>query len=244
MPRGQRGSGFVGLQNYLGLNQQAGQRMGNELAQQVEQQGSAARGAIDTAAQDFRQRAGVGQQYGAIGSSPDAMRNVEQANRVLGGPTQFGDTSALALQAANAQRTAQMAGSGAGRQVLLAKQYGQGGNYTTGARMLDSALAGRGGGDRLQNAVGAYSKMREYLGTSQAASEAATGDARKRAQEALGQAGNYLTTAPPMGTPVPQRPPGSTEVPEYLRAPSIPQVEVNKRVEDENARKARKGWRG
>lgn len=219
MPSRQRGSGFVGLNQYLGLNQQAGQRLGEGLAQQVEQEGGAAQGEIDNTANLFRQQAGVGQQYGAIGSSPDAMRNVVQANTVLAGPTALGDTSNLMQRAAGVEQRAQMVGSEAGRQALLGQQYGQGRTYGTGARMLDSALAGRGAGERLQQAGAGFGKLREYLGTAQKSAEGDAAGARQRATEALGAAGTYLNTATPMGTPV-VRPPGSTDVPEYLAAPT------------------------
>lgn len=226
--KGPRGSGFVGLQQYLGLNREAGERMGGDFASQVEREGQAAMSGVDAASAAYNNAAGVGITYDPNSNVPGAMANVDRANRVLGAtPGAFG-SDALALQAANAQRTARMAGSEVGRQTLLRQQYGQNAPYSQGASMLDAALAGRGGGQRLDKAAGGFSRLREYLGTAQSTAEGQAADAKKRAGEALGQAGAYLTTASPLGTPVQPRPQGSTEVPEHLRAPEKKDTWMNK----------------
>lgn len=162
MPPYQRGTGFVGLNQYLGLNRGAAGQMGNALAQQAEQQGAAAQGAIDTAtskANEAVKAGGTGQGYS--------------------GPTGLGDMATLYGQAAGAQNYANALGNNAGRATLLGQQYGA---NTWGGGQLDAALAGAGaGGQRMAAAQGKYGKLLEYLGNAQQGVQQRAADARTAA---------------------------------------------------------------
>jgi hypothetical protein len=171
-----RGSGFVGLTNYLGLNRQAGERMGQQLAQQVESSTNAARGAVDVASADFAQRSAAGMPgampYGLDAAERDAWLS---SAPVYTGPKQFGDVadlSAIEGQVATAERQGRLASTDYGRAALM------GGTGSQGGRMLDAALAGRGGGVRLEQAAKGYQGLRDYLGLAKtnAAGMAATGE--------------------------------------------------------------------
>lgn len=169
----QRGSGFVGLQQYLGANQEQAQRMGNNLAQSVEQQGQAAQGAIDAQRQQAEQQIAAGTpQYAApdyTGMSRDEAWDAQAARRAnppgYSGPKDMGNVDALSTQAQAAQQQAQLAGSEAGRAVLLQQQAQ--GPYGLGARTLDAFLAGRGAGGRLDAASSRFGALQKYLGTAQ-----------------------------------------------------------------------------
>lgn len=234
---GQRGSGFVGLQSYLGLNRAAGEKMGNDIAEDIEERGGNVKSGVDTATKQFTQNSGAGETFGSLNGIPDAMRNVDQANRILGTPTEV-DLSKYTDAADKVSRDAALAGTDAGRAVLLRQKYG---NSSVGGGMLDAALAGRGGGQRLENDVKGFKGLREYLGTAKSGAESAAAEAKKGAQAALGQAGTYLTNAPSMGMAVtaPLAPPA--QVP---RLPTVPQVGNEQTIADENKRKARYGYRG
>lgn len=234
---GQRGSGFVGLQSYLGLNRAAGEKMGNELAEDLEERGGRVKSGVDTATKQFTQNSGAGETFGSLNNTPDAMRNVDQATRILGTPTEV-DLSKYTDEADKVARDAALAGTDAGRAVLLRQKYG---NSSVGGGMLDAVLTGRGGGQRLENDAKGFQGLRQYLGTAKKDADTAAAEAKKRAGEALGQAGTYLTNAPPMGMAVtaPLAPPA--QVP---RLPAVPQVGNAQTIADENKRKAKAGYRG
>lgn len=193
----QRGTGFVGLQQYLNANQEAAQRMGQGLAQQVNAEGQAVTGAIDAAGQDFNQQAEAGTPtyqaapYGLETGEDTAYHDTAAANATYKGPTTLGNTENLAKQANAASQTANLASTDAGRATLLAK--GAQGQYGLGARTLDSYLAGRGGGEALQQATSKYAKLQDYLGTAKTQAEA-------RAQQGVADAaavkGQYVANRP------------------------------------------------
>lgn len=170
----QRGSGFIGLQQYLNANQEAAKRMGEGLASSVEQQGQAAQSAIDTQQQQDEQAIAAGTpQYTPI---PDytGMRTddawaaqVQRGNTPTEytGPQEMGNMDALGKQALEAQQQAQLAGTEAGRAVLLQQQAK--GPYGLGARTLDAFLAGRGAGGRLQAAASRFGDLQRYLSGAQ-----------------------------------------------------------------------------
>jgi hypothetical protein len=179
----QRGSGFVGLQQYLGANQQAGQQLGNQLATQVEQQGMAAQGAIDAQRAAMEKQIAEGTPgFNTYGLEPDevaAMR--ERVQQGYTGPTSMSNSNAdtLSRQAIDAQSLARMGGSDAGRAVLLQRGQQTAAPYNLGARSLDAALAGRGGGQRLAQAASRFGELQKYLGTAQQG----VADSVKAAQE-------------------------------------------------------------
>lgn len=183
----QRGSGFVGLQQYLGANQEQAQRMGNNLAQQVEQQGQAAQGAIDAQRQQAQQQIAAGTpQYVApdySGMSRDEAWDAQHARAAptYTGPKDMGNVDALNTQALEAQQQAQLAGTDAGRAVLL--QQGAQGPYGLGARTLDAFLAGRGAGARLNAAASRFGDLQKYLGTAQQGVADAATAAQQQAQQ-------------------------------------------------------------
>lgn len=160
MPPYQRGTGFTNLQTYLGLNKGVAGQMGGALAQQAEQQGSAARQAIDAdvaKANAAVQAGGTGQAYS--------------------GPQTLGNMGSLYGQTASAQNYANALGSNTGRATLLGQQYGQ---NTWGGGQLDAALAGAGAaGGRMATARGQYGKLLEYLQGAQRGVETAA----QKAQE-------------------------------------------------------------
>jgi hypothetical protein len=193
-----RGSGFVGLTNYLGLNRQAGERMGEQLAQQVEGSTAAARGAVDAASADFAQRSAAGMPgampYGLDAAERDAWLS---APPTYTGPKQIGDVadlSAIEAKLATAERQGRLASTDYGRTALM------GGTGSQGGRMLDAALAGRGGGVRLDQAAKGYQGLRDYLGLAKtgAAGLAATGE-----QKAGAMRNDYATELATLRTPNP-----------------------------------------
>lgn len=209
----QRGSGFVGLQQYLGANQEAAQRMGSQLAGQVEQQGLAAQSAIDARRQQVQQQIAAGTpQYVApdyTGMSRDEAWDAQAARRSnlpsYTGPTDMGDVEALSQQAQAAEQQAQLGGTDAGRAVLLQQQAQ--GPYGLGARTLDALLAGRGAGGRLDAAASRFGDLQRYLGTAQqdTAARAAAGQ-----QQAEG-VGARIRAEPKVAMPPKPRGAGRTD---------------------------------
>lgn len=160
----QRGSGFVGLQQYLGANQQAAQQLGNTVAGQIEGAQQGVRSAADTALAGVQQAAAAGT---PVYSDPGDLATAQA--RASGGSTVYSGPQGLNLQPLEAQATeagkkAQYGTTDQGVATLLQQQYGQG--YTgVGGRSLDAALARRGAGERLDYAAGkGMDALRSYLG--------------------------------------------------------------------------------
>lgn len=182
----QRGSGFVGLRDYLGLNRQQGEAMGNTLASQVEQEAAAARGAVDAAGATLKRKAEAAvptYQSMPVGLDSAEEEAFRQARAGVGytGPRELGDVANVnELQTGldKARQTGSLAATDAGRSVLLS-QRGQGAR-TQGGRMLDASLAGRGGGERLEAATRGTDALRNYLGLAQTAAQGVTADAAAR----------------------------------------------------------------
>lgn len=201
MPTYQRGSGFVGLRDYLNANPEAGQRMGNELATQVEQQGAAAQGAIDTQRGLIEQQIAAGtptlNTYGLDTGEVEALRSMPPAYT---GPQDMGNVDALNAQALQAQQAAQLGGTDAGRSVLM--QRSGTAAPTVGGRSLDAALAGRGAGNRLAAATSRFGELQKYLsGAQQQVGAKVQGakeqTARVREQIAAMPAPQFAPSAPP-----------------------------------------------
>jgi hypothetical protein len=195
----QRGTGFVGLQQYLGANEEQAKQMGQRLVGQVNAEGQAAQGAIDAGVKTFNDAATAGTPtYGGLPDSQNlpGTADIYLQGKVAGstytGPKTLGNTEALAKGAAGAAQTAGLASTDAGRATMLAKQAT--GSYGLGQRSLDAALAGRGGGAELDAATAKYSKLQDYLGTAKTGAEAR---AAQGVTDAAGVAEQYRTTKTP-----------------------------------------------
>ena len=146
MPPSRRGTGYVNLQQYLGLNQSGADALGQGLGQDLARQGEQAISSINGAAAAARNAANAG---------------VTAPGGQYAGPGSF-DTGALSTQVAEAQRTASAAQDQTGRAELLAKKYGP---NTWGGGQLDSALAGAGrGAGAVSEAATGVRGLAQYLG--------------------------------------------------------------------------------
>lgn len=172
MPPSRRGTGYVNLQQYLGLNQGGAQALGQGLGQQVYQQGRDAQSAIDAAGMEARSQ---------------ALAGVPNPGGAYSGPTGFGDTAdvgALTNQVAEAQKTARAAQDQSGRAQLLAQKYGP---NTWGGSQLDSALAGSGeGAGQIASAADGVGRLSQYLGNTTSS-----------VNQYIGQAKGTTNTPPP-----------------------------------------------
>lgn len=234
----QRGSGFIGLQQYLNANRQQAEEMGNRVAAGVEQAGAAAQGAIDQRRAEVEGQIAQGVPQGpgsTYGLEPDEVAAM-RANGIAGanytGPQDMGNVDALSEQAGKAQQQARLAGTDAGRATLLRQGAGPA-PYSTGQSMLDSFLVGRGAGQRLDAAASRFGDLQKYLGTAQEGVAASAKGAQDRAKAVRAQ---YEA----IGVPTYAAPAAPAQQP----YPGQPYVDNAKRVEDENAWKARHGIRG
>lgn len=218
----QRGSGFVGLQDYLGANREAAAQMGNSLASEVERQGQAAMGAIDQQAAATQQQISAGTpEFNTFGLEPDeeALLRARVAQGYTG-PQDMGNVDAVSAQARKASETAELAGTDTGRAVLL--QRGATGPYNLGARTLDAFLAGRGAGARLDAARGKFGELQKYLGTAQGNVANAVNEAKARTlgmqQQAAASTPQYAQPgAPPPAPPAHPRVKNARDIEEERR---------------------------
>jgi hypothetical protein len=158
MPPAQRGTGFVNLTDWLGLNKGAAQGMADSLSGDVNHLGQAYNGAEQGAMGTFNNALAANRLQ-----VPQGQLTAEQAAQVgaetYNGPAGLdgGTVAGLYGKAAAAQNAASVTDSNEGRQALLAKHYG---STTWGGGALDAALAGAGdarGG--MSGARGAYSRL-------------------------------------------------------------------------------------
>lgn len=164
----QRGSGFVGLQQYLNANQQQAATLGGSVAGRIEGQQGEVRSAADATLGDVQQAAAAGT---PTYTDPVDMATAE--NRAAGVGTTYtgpqgltsGQWNNLTGKADAVGKNAQYGTTDAGVATLLQQQYGNG--YTgVGGRSLDSFLARRGAGERLDSAAGkGMEALRSYLNT-------------------------------------------------------------------------------
>lgn len=171
------GTGFINLETYLGLNKDAGMGMANTIAGGIEQDAMKVRQGVDTLRDEFDDAARVGRAVEGVQPYTGPAATAEQLAAAQGntgarsysGPTSLqgfgGDRyvklGAQASDVAARGRQAQSGDAGA----LLQGQYGQGREYGTGARGLDSFLTTTGpAGDRLRQGGAATSSLEKYLG--------------------------------------------------------------------------------
>lgn len=160
MPSSQRGTGFVNLSQWLGLNQGSAKAMGDALADDVEAKGGTFNADLNTANTEFDKKLKDAGEFGIPAGTVTSTQAAELGARRWGGPDGFdADTNnRLYGDATAAQNTANATGTNVGRQTLLQKHYG--GQNTWGGGALDAALAGSGGGaGRMAASRGAYGRL-------------------------------------------------------------------------------------
>lgn len=178
---GPRGTGFTSLKQYLELNPESAQRMGDELVGGVNAKGTAAQQGINAAKDTFDAKAAAGTAKYEDGAttSADALARAEGAT--YKGPTslrEVADVDALGKQATEAINRSRALTSDADRAVLLGERYGSNGSYTPGAVGLDAFLAGRGAGGRAQEASSRWAGLRGALGLAETGAVARADTAR------------------------------------------------------------------
>ena len=160
MPPSRRGSGFVNLQTYLGLNQSGGASLGNSLAQDVSAAGAKAGQSISDSATRFTHA-----KQAAIGTPTEGMTAAELEalkGREYSGPRSLDLTGDQINAVADADKRADMLGSNTGRAQLLQEKYGA---NSWGGSQLDAALAGgSSAGTALGQAQSKYGRLLEQLG--------------------------------------------------------------------------------
>lgn len=240
-----RGSGFIGLGQYLQANQQAAQQMGNALAQGIEQQGADAKGSIDQAGQLFDTRATQGTPTEASLSTdimlePGIVGDAARQGRIgYTGPKQLSDVAnvdALSAQAQTAGDRARLGATDAGLAVLMGQQ---GGANTQGGRVLDSFLARRGAGERLDKAASAYGRLGSYLGAAQDKATARGKQGESDAAALSSKLGAQYPASP--ATPARVTPAATAAT---SATATNPRVKNAKQIEDENRLKSKYGYRG
>ena len=165
---GPRGSGFTSLKQYLNLNQDSANALGDSLYGDVASTGQRARDAIDTSRSAFGAQVAAGTPAGfdkGVSTAAEAARLAEAAQ--YQGPDSWEVSDALLGQTQDASARARALGSDAGRAALLSERNAGNAGYTPGAAGLDAFLAGRGMGERADTARTQWGRMSDYLGAQQ-----------------------------------------------------------------------------
>lgn len=197
-----RGSGFVGLRDYLGLN--ADSRMGDALAEEIETAGRPLARSIQDAGAEFYDKAQRGTPTYQTGQAETMGAEANAGRVVYQGPKSLGDVAnadRLDAETGRVSELARMAGTDAGRAALYRQRQGDNGSYTDGGAMLDAAISGRTGGARLANASSAFGRLQDMLGVAQ---RGATAQANAGQQAAADLSERYRREAPPAKPPGPK----------------------------------------
>jgi len=189
------GTGFINLSDWAAANEYGSQRLADELAGGVERGGREAQNYLDNLQRDFNERLTDGTlQYDT--RDLDSRRAAYLGNEGYTGPDTLADSSlynAAMSRAQEAGRNAGLLNDYFGRTTLLDDKYGSDGNYSTGQRLLDSALVGGTAGNRfaqLENQWGGLFDRAQ--GMERDASNAAA-EARRTSEDA---ARRYAEAAP------------------------------------------------
>lgn len=171
------GTGFINLETYLGLNKDAGMGMANTIAGGIEQDAGKVRQGVDALRDEFDDAARVGRAVEGVQPYTGPAATAEQLAAAQGNTGAKSYSGPASLQAMNGAQYAQLGAQASdvaarGRQAqsgdagaLLQSQYGQGREYGTGARGLDSFLTTTGAaGDRLRQGGAATNSLEKYLG--------------------------------------------------------------------------------
>ena len=146
-PRQTRRGGFVGLQQYMQAQGDAGARLGQQLSQDVTKEAQEAITGIQQAGTQFGEQAkGVADISGQIAQDPTQVTSeqYQQATGGYKGPMGLADVGGYqgALKEyGEAQQQLGQLGSAAGQEALLRRKYGSP-QYTRGLSSLDMALMG------------------------------------------------------------------------------------------------------
>lgn len=168
------GSGWLNLQDYLGVNGSAGQGMAGQLAGGVSTAGQAAQSGAE----------GLEREFGRS-LRTDAQQNRAPTYGSMAAMSGYGD---VAGKASDASRDAKGLVSFSDRQRQLSDMYGKGNDYSAGMRRWDSFAAGAVGGDELKSASDMYGGLAERLGVMNEASG-------QKAGTVLGKQGEVRTAA-------------------------------------------------
>lgn len=144
------GTGFINLSDWAAANATGSQRLADEMAGGVASQGQAAQANLDGLNRDFWERV----RGGTLRYEPDQVdsgRAEYLGREAYTGPNGLSDIAGYNEAMGKAQdagRDARLLNDFYGRQALLDERAGAGGNYSTGQRLLDSALLGGAAGNR------------------------------------------------------------------------------------------------
>ncbi len=202
------GTGYIGLDQWLALNQPQSAAMADNLVSGINAQGQKAESLLGEAGEYL--------QHGIDGASlnyndedfagnngllraEDAAKNAKATvDAGWQGPTSLEGIKPYEMGrgvATNAGQQANLAGDFYGRQALLSKEYGKGGGYSPGSQRLDSALAGAAGGDKIDAAKSQWGNL---LGKFDAANTAANASAKAAEQRNKDVAKQYADNAAAM----------------------------------------------
>lgn len=168
--RPQRGTGYIGLEQWLGQNSKQAGAMANSLTSGIDAQGARSeallgdawdrfKGESDASAQNYDDTGFFNQNGSSADFSLAPMRaRADAAEKFVAdgykGPKTIDEYASYGQGQAigrNAQRDANLAADFYGRQALLQERAGKGGGYSLGQQRLDSALVGAAGGDRIDS---------------------------------------------------------------------------------------------
>lgn len=208
--RPRSGTGYIGLEQWLGQNQQQAAAMGNALADGIDAQARGAENHLsyvneafdagtDAAALNFADQPIYNPDGTPLHPLASMDRQAEAAKKFVdagyGGPKSLGEFAEFGTgkgMARDAQRDAGLASDFYGRQALLQGKAGKGGGYSLGQQRLDSALVGASSGDRLDATKAQWGGI---LGRFDAADTRAKGIATSREQGNKDAAKQYADEA-------------------------------------------------
>lgn len=177
-----RPSSWVNLQDYLGINQQQSDEMGNRLNQSLRNKAQTAQQQIGAATTKFQSQANAGalsdpnarsvngQTYGSM-AAPTSAQAAQLAAHEYSGPKQLSDVDAnVSASVADAVARLNASKTNAGAAQLMREEYKTSASpyYGAGASGFDAFLAGAGsGGESLAATQSKFGGLENELGVAQ-----------------------------------------------------------------------------
>jgi hypothetical protein len=184
-----RPSDFINLEDYLELNKEQTQEMSDRITGALDQERAGAEAELRKSKHDFEEKKKAGTNRGPTGHDKAFMSSADAQQRATSsyqGPDSLSDANPdLSATFADAQARLALAGTGGGREQLLAQEYApKGQQYSKGGRTMDAALMGAQSGGALEAAARGAGDLEKMLGLEQEKAQAESAAARGESAEA------------------------------------------------------------
>lgn len=187
---GRPGTGFVNLGDWSQANSAGAQRLSDTLAGNAQAAGAEALGGLNALGTQFGGEVVDGSLWYNSLAAPTSRDAKALAERTYTGPDSLRDVEGYEptmQRLQDAEEGARQVGDLYGRATQLGDLYGKRGDYTSGQRLLDSALAGSAGAGRFNTLAQQWGGLMDKAVTAEETSQQTAAQARESTAAAAQQ---------------------------------------------------------